>query len=97
VFRTFRMDFRDRRAAACGPGRLWQAGRSAAAHLAPHELQSAAIVSAPGRLYYARLQSARSSGEHWAEERVEQPLGLEHAPQTQAEPGEMRRQQACVV
>jgi Fe2+ or Zn2+ uptake regulation protein len=35
--------------------------------------------------------------EHWAEERAEQPLGFEHAPQAQAEPGEMRRQQARVA
>jgi hypothetical protein len=48
-------------------------------------------------VYHERLQSARSSGEHWAEERAEQPLGSEHAPQAQAEPGEMRRQQAFVV
>ncbi|MCU0693162.1 MAG: hypothetical protein MUF54_17355 [Polyangiaceae bacterium] len=47
-------------------------------------------------VYHARLQSARSSGEHWAEELAEQPLGFEQAPQAQAEPGEMRRQQACV-
>jgi hypothetical protein len=49
------------------------------------------------QIYHARLQSARSSGGHWAEERAEQPLGVEHAPQAQAEPGEMRRQQAFVV
>jgi hypothetical protein len=29
---------------------------------------------------------------HWAERRAEQPLGFEHAPLAQAEPGEMRRQ-----
>ncbi|MCU0692650.1 MAG: aminotransferase class I/II-fold pyridoxal phosphate-dependent enzyme [Polyangiaceae bacterium] len=39
------------------------------------------LREAAARLYYARLQSARSSGEHWAEERAEQPLGFEHAPQ----------------
>jgi AcrR family transcriptional regulator len=42
--------------------------------------------------YRSRLQSGGSSGDRWAEERVEQPLGLEHAQQAQAEPGEMRRQ-----
>jgi hypothetical protein len=41
-------------------------------------------------MYRARVQSARSPGEHLAEERAEQPSWLWQA---EAEPGEMRRQQ----
>jgi hypothetical protein len=52
-------------------------------------------LRSPCLLYHARLQSARSSGEHWAEERAKQPLGFEHAPQARAEPGRIATASVC--
>jgi hypothetical protein len=48
-------------------------------HPAYHDSSFRTPPNEPLELCHARLQSARSSGEHWTEERAEQPLGFERA------------------